>query len=168
MRQIYLGYDVQTLDIEFKEEYSMRAPYQILVIPYRKIEGKYMFAIFSRSDMECWQWIAGGGEDYDETVLESAKRESFEEATISMDLEYMKLDTITSIPVSIFGNFIWGEDVYVIPEYSFAVRVDENEMFLSDEHKEFKWVDYNEANNLLKYDSNKTALWELEMRLKEQ
>ena len=37
---------------------------------------------------------------------------------------------------------------------------------LSSEHKEYRWVKYDEAMRLLKYDSNKTALWELNERLK--
>lgn len=37
---------------------------------------------------------------------------------------------------------------------------------LSSEHKEYRWVEYDEAMRLLKYDSNKTALWELNERLK--
>lgn len=41
------------------------------------------------------------------------------------------------------------------------------EIRLSDEHSEFKWVAYDEAIKLLNFDSNKTALWELKMRLEE-
>jgi dATP pyrophosphohydrolase len=99
----------------------MRAAYQVLVIPYFKSDEAYKFAIFNRSDMECWQWIAGGGEDFDVSRLDSAKRESFEEAGISKDSDYIQLDTKTSIPVSVFGEFLWGNDVFVINEHCFGV-----------------------------------------------
>ena len=36
---------------------------------------------------------------------------------------------------------------------------------LSQEHTEYEWVDYKTALKRLRYDSNKTALWELNERL---
>lgn len=47
---------------------------QVLVIPYKMINGKAEYCIFKRSDALYWQFIAGGGEDK-ETPLEAAKRE---------------------------------------------------------------------------------------------
>lgn len=144
----------------------MRAPYQVLVIPYRFRNNDIEFAIFSRSDMKCWQWIAGGGEDFDESFLDSARREAFEEANIPFDSDYIELDSRTSIPVEhCAGGFIWGKDVYVVTEYSFGVSVSSDDLEISSEHKGYKWVTYTEALKLLKYDSNKTALWELNKRL---
>ncbi len=61
----------------------MRAPYQVLVLPYKKEEDTIRYCIFRRSDMaDCWQFIAGGGETEDGSVLDSARREAFEEAQI--------------------------------------------------------------------------------------
>ncbi len=37
---------------------------------------------------------------------------------------------------------------------------------LSKEHSEYKWVSIKEAQTILCWDSNKTALWELEERIK--
>ena len=37
---------------------------------------------------------------------------------------------------------------------------------LSEEHLDYKWVTYNQAMELLHFDLDKTALWELEMRIK--
>ena len=50
-------------------------------------------------------------------------------------------------------------------EYSFGVCADNIKIKISDEHKSFKWVDYSVAMKLLKWDSNKNALWELNERL---
>ena len=54
----------------------------------------------------------------------------------------------------------------VIPEYSFAVRIDSTILNLSHEHSEYKCVDYETAIKRLRYDSNKTALWELDNKIK--
>lgn len=52
-----------------------RAKYQVLVIPYRKRDNDTLYCVFKRSDMdECWQFIAGGGEDEDQTPFISACR----------------------------------------------------------------------------------------------
>ena len=41
----------------------MRAPFQILAIPYRYKNGIPYFCVLRRSDSNLWQFIAGGGED---------------------------------------------------------------------------------------------------------
>ena len=51
-------------------------------------------------------------------------------------------------------------------EYVLCANINNQEIKLSNEHTEYKWVDYNEAKSLLKYDSNKSALWELDVKLK--
>jgi len=143
----------------------MRAPYQVLIIPYKRENDSYKFAIFKRADMDCYQWIAGGGEDFDLDILTTAKRECFEEAGLSDNSDYMQLDTTSPIPVHIFNDYPWGPDVLVIPEYSFGVHIGDQDIQLSHEHKSFEWVSYDQAMERLTYDSNKTALWELVVRL---
>ena len=147
-----------------------RAKYQVLVIPYSIDKGNVQYCIFHRSDMDIWQFIAGGGEDFDESVLLSAKREASEEANIDFNNQYIPLDTVSSIPANCFKNAktIWGEDCYVIPEYCFGVKVDIEEIILSEEHSEYKWFSYEDAIEYLKYDSNRTALWELDCRIKKR
>ncbi|MBJ8108284.1 MULTISPECIES: NUDIX hydrolase [Bacillus cereus group] len=146
----------------------MRAPYQVLIFPYIIIEDSIQYAIFNRSDYGYWQGIAGGGED-GETPIESAKRESFEEAGILKEYPYIQLESVSSLPVEdIVGGFLWGEDVYVIKEFSFGVKVSTKNISLSKEHSNYKWLCFEEAVMLLKWDSNKTALWELNKRLSKQ
>ena len=114
------------------------------------------------------QFIASGGEDEDETIIISAKREAYEEANIGMDCKYSVLDTQNSIPTYCFkeARKIWGENCLVIPEYTFAARMDTTILELSQEHTEYEWVDYKTALKKLSYDSNKTALWELDSKIK--
>ena len=39
--------------------------------------------------------------------------------------ELIKLESSSTIPiVNITGKYTWGENVFVVPEYSFAINVD--------------------------------------------
>ncbi|NOY57779.1 MAG: NUDIX pyrophosphatase [Calditrichaeota bacterium] len=145
-----------------------RAQFQVLVIPYRITSDNIAeYAIMRRSDLGVWQFVSGGGED-DETPLEAAKREANEEAGIPYDYEFIQLDSIASIPAGHFAarEEEWGEKVYVLPEYSFAVFMEDKKIKLSFEHTEVNWLPYAKAYEKLKWDSNRIALWELNERLK--
>ena len=144
-----------------------RAPFQVLVFPYRFQPGTGLeYAVFRRADLGFWQGIAGGGQDA-ETPLEAAKREALEEGRIPRESRYWALDSTATIPVvDIAGYLLWGDDVLVVPEHCFGVDARGLGITLSYEHLEFRWVAYEAARALLKYDSNKTALWELDMTLR--
>lgn len=143
-----------------------RAAFQVLIIPYRiDANGQPCYLLFRRADIDVWQWIAGGGEDNEEPE-QTARRESLEEAGISEAAHFIWLDSVASIPAIHFADrHIWGDDVYVIREYSFGVEVKDEEVCLSSEHKECAWLNYETARSHLEWDSNKTALWELHSRL---
>ena len=72
---------------------------------------------------------------------------------------------MVTIPVVGIRGFLWGDQVLVVTEHSFGVHVQSQEIRLSAEHTEFRWVHYEAAHGLLKWDSNKNALWELDFRL---
>lgn len=144
-----------------------RAPFQVLVYPYRKTSnGQIEYALMKRSDSGYWQGIAGGGEG-EEKPLEAARREAYEEANIPPTAEFMQLDTVESVPVIEFkDSYLWGDAVFVIPQYCFGVTSPDIPITISHEHTEYRWLSYEEARDLIKYDGNKTALWELDKRLK--
>lgn len=145
----------------------MRAPFQILAIPYRNTDNEPLYCVFHRSDFNQWQFIAGGGED-EEKPIEAAKREIREEVGVKAD-KIIQLDSICSIPADIFPYkylYNWPSDIYVVPEYSFGFECNED-IVLSDEHSECVWLNYEDARKLLKWDSNRTALYELNCRIKE-
>lgn len=144
----------------------MRAPYQILVFPYfRESDGSIKYCIFKREDLKVWQGIAGGGEE-GEKPIETGIREANEEADIPLDSKITQLSTTCSIPVTAISGFIWGEDVVVIPEYSFGVELrSKDPIKLSDEHLQFEWLSFEVAYQRLNWDSNRTAIWELNHRL---
>ena len=141
-----------------------RAPFNVLVIPYRLGGDRHEYAIFHRADSPMWQFIAGGGDD-DERPEDTARREALEEAGISHGVFWMRLDSTASVPRTAFPGAPWPDSVYVIPEYSFAVDVNDFEMRLSEEHDKMEWLDYDEARDKLTWDSNRTAMWELRERL---
>ena len=139
----------------------MREPYQILSIPYRIVNGIPLFCVFRRSDSNYWQFIAGGGEN-GETPIEAVKRETIEEIGVE-PINIKQLTCIAYVPADVIAESRrqhWNKNVYVIPEYSFAFQCD-LEPVLSNEHNEYKWVTYDEGRKLLKWDSNKVAMYEI-------
>jgi len=144
-----------------------RAPFQVLVFPFRpEVSGRLLYAVFQRADDGRWQGIAGGGEDT-ETPLEAARRECLEEAGIVEGNDHwLPLDSRASIPAVHFKeSAAWGEQVYVIPEYAFGVMLSSSVIQPANCHRVYQWVSYTEAIQLLTYDSNRTALWELNQKL---
>lgn len=145
----------------------MRAPFQILAIPYRVIDGAPLYCVFCRSDGAQWQFIADGGED-DETPLAAARREILEECGVKAD-HVLPLKAMCYIPTDIFTDlhvYSWPADTYVVPEYAFAFECEER-IRLSHEHTSSVWLTYEEARGRLKWDSNRTALYELHCRIRD-
>ena len=143
-----------------------RAPFNVHVLLYRKVDLHLEYAVLKRKDSGIWQGVAGGGED-DETPLECAKRETYEECGVPYDARYLKLSSITSVPVVHFReSYLWGEDIFVIPQYAFGVDATDHHIVLSEEHIEYRWLPYDEARVLLHYHNCKNDLWELNQRLK--
>lgn len=147
-----------------------RAPYNTLVIPYKKEIDTVKYCILLRKDMNAWQFVAGGGED-DETPMQAAIRETVEESGIPSENKFTQLVSTDFVPVYYFSKEAqenWGSDVFVIPNYSFAVEVNDYNITLSSEHIDYKWLNYDEVVILLKFDGNKTALWELKCRIEKE
>jgi len=143
-----------------------RAPFQVLIIPFKIVDGIPKYAVTRRTDNQTWLFMSGGGEG-SETPLDAAKREAFEEGQIPLDCDFIILDSLFSLPVALFKNRNnWDKSLFVIPQYCFAVDIKAHEIVLNEEHDQLKWMDYEGTSNLLDFDSNKTALWELSERLK--
>lgn len=141
----------------------MREPFQVLVIPFVRCADGFEYCLLRRADADYWQWIAGGGEEGESPAV-AAKRETMEETGLSGTL--YALSATSSVPVSYFkAREHWSDSVYVIPEYSFAIEAPDRAIVLSGEHTESRWIGYPEAMELLHWQSNQTALWELAERL---
>jgi len=142
----------------------MRRPFQVLVIPYIKEGDKYFYALFKRKDLNIWQAIAGGGEG-NESPTKTFRREAFEEAGIDQNSPYIRLSSITTIPVVNIHGFLWGNNIIMVPEIAFGVEVFSKELVVSNEHTEYEWVECSRALKRLRYDSNRSAVWELDYLL---
>ena len=139
----------------------MRAPFQVLVIPYRITDGKPLYCVLHRADHDEWQFIAGGGED-EETPLQAAIREASEEGNITSD-DMTELKSLSYVPADCIAadrREHWDKNITEIPEHCFAVRWDA-EIKLSREHTASAWLNYEKASKVLKWESNRTALCEL-------
>lgn len=129
-----------------------RAKFLVLIIPFRAVEnGVPEFAVAKRSEMDVWQFLSGGGED-GETPYQAAKRESNEEGGIPYEKELLELDSMASIRSTCFGaHKDWGNDVYVVSEYTFGVDIEDRELTLSSEHTNLRWLKHEEASEKLKW-----------------
>lgn len=125
------------------------------------------FAALKRQDLDVWQGGVAGGDQEGENALQAAIRESQEELGVSHPLDMIQLSSCSSIPVYHFKDRInWSADLFVIPEYTFGMNCSNVAITLSDEHTQIRWGTYKEIIDILCWDSNKTALWELNERLK--
>jgi dATP pyrophosphohydrolase len=80
--------------------------------------------LFRREDAGYWQGVAGGGE-VGESPWEAARREAFEEAGVGDGAEFVVLDARATMPVvAVTGEFTWGPEILVIPEYAFGVGIE--------------------------------------------
>ena len=142
-----------------------RKPENVHVYLYRVKNSRYEYAILHRADdAKCWQGISGGVED-DETPVQAALREAHEEAGVPRNALLYRLDTVSSLPATVFSAHVqWGEDVVVCPMFFYAIPFD-GEITLSAEHTEYKWLSYDDAHALVYWHDQKTALWELDQRL---
>lgn len=142
----------------------MREPFQVLVVPYRRLGSEVQFLLLKRADSEAWQFVAGGGEA-GEVPIDAARRELLEELDLSTDV--VALSTSTSVPVvAVCGDLRWGPEHLVLQETAFATEAGEATPHLSMEHTDCAWASLGVARAALKWDSNVTAAWETAERVR--
>jgi dATP pyrophosphohydrolase len=145
----------------------LRAPFQVVVFPFRRGAYTVEYAIFKRSDNGWWQGLAGGGDER-ESPLDAARREAYEEGRVPLSATYFKLHCISSVPVNFIAESArthWTANTLVIPNYAFAVDRTGIEFTLSEEHVASYWAPFDVADGCLKLDNNRAALWELDQRI---
>jgi dATP pyrophosphohydrolase len=144
-----------------------RAAFQVVVFPFRRNGAVLEYAIFRRADDGSWQGVAGGGEE-GETPAAAARREAAEEAGIPATARLYSLQTTSTVPVTCIDEKQrrhWPRELFVMPNHAFAVDGQGCELRLSAEHSELAWLTFARAIELLRWESNRIALGELNERL---
>ncbi len=113
---------------------------------------------------ETWQWVAGGGE-IGERPADAARREAREEAGVGPEAWLIPLNTRALLPVDSICGPLWEREITSIPEFAFGVEVSSEALILSEEHSGWRWVTADEALGLLRWESNRAALRELDQLL---
>lgn len=129
----------------------------VQAIAFRKREN-YEFLLLKRIPAKGGFWQPVTGRLEEETLLEGACRELQEEASIGKD---SILQVFENIHEHTFqrDNFHIKENVF-----AFEVSSDTEVSILNNiypEHEEFKWVSFETAMEMLKWDSNKDAFKKL-------
>ncbi len=146
----------------------MRQPYTVLVFPFRRLpNGAAVYAVFRRADDANWQSVSGGVEGTEDLVT-AARRETVEETGLDRSNPMYKLSMVSGVARICFAaSRSWPAGLYIVPKHFYAMdaSADPADVVLSSEHKQFGWIDYEKAYEALRYDDDKTALWELNSRI---
>ena len=137
-------------------------PNQVLTIIFRKKKEDYEFLLLRRTPElgGFWQPPAGGVESTDESLLEAAYREVYEESGIT---KKNVIRIFEKIYFYVFDrHYLTDEPVSKRKQmvYAFEVKPDVKislESNVNIEHDDFKWVSYDEALDMLKWDDNKES-----------
>lgn len=134
----------------------------IEAIIFRKVADSFEFLLLLRTPVKgsFWQPVTGGVESFDESVLDAAFREVSEETGIGKnDVRKVHKDVYT---FTMDKDYLTGAPQPIQTEYVFGFEVGDVSVVLApEEHVEYKWVDFDTALDMLKWDSNKTAFREL-------
>jgi 8-oxo-dGTP pyrophosphatase MutT (NUDIX family) len=127
---------------------------QIEAILFRKEADAVRYLLFKRNAQKggFWQPVTGGVEE-GESIEDCLKRELSEETGFHDPKNIIDLRFHFSFPDDHGG---------VLTEYVYGVELAaDQEPKLSSEHTEYRWVDLDEAMQLLKWEDNKVALGKL-------
>ncbi len=138
----------------------------VLSILFRKLGKVYDFLLLKRipSRGGFWQPVGGTVEDKDKTLLDTCYREIFEETGIT------KKQIINAIGpffhYSYDKHYLTGEPIETTEETVFAFEIRGNPRIdikhnFCNEHDDFRWVSFDDALSLLKWQNNKDAFIEL-------
>lgn len=128
---------------------------------YAEENKKRNYLIIKRREKDggFWQGVTGTVEE-GELLTDCLTREIKEE----LGIEKEDIANISQILQTIQWK---KQNGFVITEYVYAVKIDRGqEIWLSDEHVEYKWCDFDEAYNTLGKENNKNTLKFVDMNEK--
>ena len=138
----------------------MRIPIQVLVYPVRYKDDKWEFLLLKRIESRggFWQGVTGHTER-GERLIDGAKRELLEETSFVSSFIF-KTDFSYTIPLDEKHAKDYPPGTKEIPEYVFITRIDHTDIPTLDplEHNDWKWCSFDEALDLLLWETNKEAL----------
>ncbi len=138
----------------------MRIPIQVLVYPVRYKDDTWEFLLLRRIESRggFWQGVTGHTER-GERLIDAAKRELLEETSFVSSLIF-HTDFSYTIPLDEKHAEDYPPDTKEIPEYVFIARIDPSDNPTLDplEHNDWKWCSFDEALDLLFWETNKEAL----------
>ncbi len=149
--------------MEMASEYGISKPYrlpiQVLVYCYRKNGEDFEFLMLRRTPRYdgFWQGVTGAPEGA-ESLHHGALRE-LQEETQFRAADLRQLDLKYTFPMQDDWKWAYHPEVTEIDEYVFLSEWPAaTDPVLSFEHDEFRWVSFEEALSLLKWQNNRDAL----------
>jgi len=122
----------------------------VQIIIYKMNGDELVFLLLKRNKDKGGFWTAVNGTlEQDESIEECRVRELFEETQIKKVLNW-------SHQIYKF-NFEYRERIMTVLVFSAQVDKDQ-EIIINEEHTEYKWLNFTEALELLKFDDDKKAL----------
>lgn len=144
---------------------------QVECIVFKRVGTEVSYLLLKRipSKGDFWQPPCGGVEKEDDSLMDAVFREIKEEAGIEKSDVLEVIEGVHTFTMS--SHYLTKEEMPPITEYVFGVEIGlDVEVDLTKniyvEHEEFKWVEYEQALELLKWEDNKTALRKLHALLK--
>ena len=139
-------------------------------IIFRIVNHKYEFLLLKRLPVVggFWQYAGGSIED-GEDHLEAAYREVFEEAGIAKKDVIRVIDNVYYFTMD--KHYLTNEPMPIQEEFVYAFEVKPNTKININnnpcsEHDAYRWVDFDSAMKMLKWDNNKDAFNKLKKILK--
>ena len=143
----------------------MRLPVQVECIIFRRVNDVVEFLLLKRIESRggFWQPVTGGLEE-NETVKDAVFRELCEETSLAKKDIIKVFDEVYSFSFeSEKIAEMTGNKNNIIKEqvYGLEVKTDSKIVIDPKEHNEYKWVSYDEAMKMLKWQNNKDAFVKL-------
>jgi dihydroneopterin triphosphate diphosphatase len=141
-------------------------PQQVECIVFRQKNNNIEFLLLKRIQEKggFWQPVCGGVDSTDTSPIKAAYRELQEEANISKNeiikvfenVHYFEMNThyLTGEPTPLKKEYVFAFEI----NPDFEISIDNN---IYQEHTEYKWVSFEEAQKLLKWKDNKNAFMKL-------
>ncbi len=139
---------------------AYRVPIQVAVYCYRRGNNGLQWLMLKRATETnpCWQGVTGAPFE-GEALIDAARRELFEETGLR-PLRLVQSSYSYTYPIPVYNRHKFAQDVKAITEYVFVAQIDASHEYivLTEEHVEYRWVGYDEAQALLSWQENKKSL----------